>query len=160
MSAKKISFILNGERKEFEILPSERLLSLLRKNGYKGTKYGCLEGACGTCTVILDGKAVNSCLVFAFQVQDRNVQTIESFGQGEKLHEIQEALVDEGAVQCGYCTPGMVLAAKAMFDENPTPNEEEIKTQIDGNLCRCTGYEKIWSAFNKLSKKHQKGGKK
>jgi len=159
MTARKISFILNGELREFEVFANERLLSLLRRNGFKGTKYGCLEGACGTCTVIMDGKAVNSCLVFAFQAQGRSIQTVESFGTGEKLHEIQEALVQEGAVQCGYCTPGIVLASKAMFDENPTPTEEQIKVQIDGNLCRCTGYEKILSAINKVSKSHKKGGK-
>jgi len=159
MSTRKISFTLNGELKEFDVLPNERLLSLLRRNGFKGTKYGCLEGACGTCTVILDGKAVNSCLVFAFQVNGRSVQTVESLGTGEKLHEIQEALVSEGAVQCGYCTPGIVLAAKAMFDENPTPTVDEIKVQIDGNLCRCTGYEKILVAIDKVSKSHKKGGK-
>ena len=159
MSTKKISFTLNGELKEFDVLPNERLLSLLRKHGFKGTKYGCLEGACGTCTVILDGKAVNSCLVFAFQVHGRNIQTVESLGTGEKLHEIQLALVNEGAVQCGYCTPGIVLAAKAMFDENPTPVIDEIKVQIDGNLCRCTGYEKILSAIDKVSKSHKQGGK-
>lgn len=159
MTARKISFILNGELREFEVFANERLLSLLRRNGFKGTKYGCLEGACGTCTVIMDGKAVNSCLVFAFQAQGRSIQTVESLGTGEKLHEIQEALVHEGAVQCGYCTPGIVLASKAMFDENPTPTEEQIKVQLDGNLCRCTGYEKIWSAINKVSKSHKKGGK-
>ncbi|HBM14926.1 MAG TPA: (2Fe-2S)-binding protein [Lentisphaeria bacterium] len=159
MTTRKISFTLNGEHKEFDVLPNERLLSLLRRNGFKGTKYGCLEGACGTCTVILDGKAVNSCLVFAFQVNGRSVQTVESLGIGEKLHEIQEALVSEGAVQCGYCTPGIVLSAKAMFDENPTPTVDEIKVQIDGNLCRCTGYEKILVAIDKVSKSHNQGGK-
>lgn len=159
MSTRKISFNLNGELKEFDIFPNERLLSLLRRNGFKGTKYGCLEGACGTCTVIMDGKAVNSCLVFAFQAQGRNIQTVESLSNYDnKLHEIQQALVDGGAVQCGYCTPGMVLSAKAMFDENPTPDSEEIKIQMDGNLCRCTGYEKIWSAINKVSASHKIGG--
>lgn len=161
MTTRKISFILNGELKEFDVFPNERLLSLLRRNGFKGTKYGCLEGACGTCTVILDGKAVNSCLVFAFQAQGRTIQTVESLSNKDnKLHEIQQALVNEGAVQCGYCTPGIVLSAKAMFDENPTPDEEAIKLQMDGNLCRCTGYEKIWSAIKKVSASHKKGDSK
>ncbi len=157
MSKKKISFTLNGVRKEFEIDPNERLLALLRRNGYKGTKYGCLTGACGTCTVLMDGKAVASCIVYAFQADGRNIETIESLGEGSVPHEIQRALINEGAVQCGYCTPGIVLSAKAMFDENPTPDEETIKVQMDGNLCRCTGYEKIWTAMNKISASHRDG---
>lgn len=160
MNKKKISFILNGVHKEFEVDPNERLLALLRRNGYKGTKYGCLEGVCGTCTVIMDGKAVDSCLVFAFQAQGREIVTIEGLGGGSEPHEIQEALIDEGAVQCGYCTPGMVLSAKAMFDENPVPDDKTIKTQMDGNLCRCTGYEKIWSAMKKISASHKNGKKR
>jgi aerobic carbon-monoxide dehydrogenase small subunit len=160
MIKKKISFTLNGVLKEFEINPNERLLSLLRRNGYKGTKYGCLEGACGTCTVIMDGKAVASCIVFAFQADGRNIVTIEGLGSGSAPHEIQTALINEGAVQCGYCTPGIVLSAKAMFDENPTPDEETIKVQMDGNLCRCTGYEKIWSAMKNISASHRDGVKK
>jgi carbon-monoxide dehydrogenase small subunit len=160
MNAKRVSFTLNGIKKEFEIDPNERLLGLLRRNGYKGTKYGCLEGACGTCTVIMDGKAVNSCLVFAFQAQGREIVTIESLGNGTEPNEIQKALIGEGAVQCGYCTPGIVLSAKAMFDRNPTPDDETIKVQMDGNLCRCTGYEKIWSAMKKLSASHKNGKKR
>lgn len=159
MLKKKISFTLNGELKEFEINPNERLLALLRQNGYKGTKYGCLEGSCGACTVIMDGKAVDSCLVFAFQAAGRVIETIEGLENENESHEIQKALIEEGAVQCGYCTPGMVLSAKAMFDENPTPTEEYIKVQMDGNLCRCTGYEKIWTAMKKLSLSHKKGDK-
>jgi len=155
MNRKKISFTLNGVKKEFEVDPNERLLALLRRNGYKGTKYGCLEGSCGTCTVIMNGKAVNSCLVFAFQAHGSDITTIEALGSGDKMHEIQESLVEEGAVQCGYCTPGMVLSAKAMFDENPTPDEETIKFHMDGNLCRCTGYEKIWAALKKVSASHK-----
>jgi len=174
MIKKKITFLLNGVKTEFEIDPNERLLALLRRNGYKGTKYGCLEGACGTCTVIMDGKAVASCLVFAFQADGREIVTIEGVGEGyetggsssnpsgDKPNEIQQALIEEGAVQCGYCTPGIVLSAKAMFDENPTPDDETIKRQMDGNLCRCTGYEKIWAAMKKISARHRYncGGKK
>lgn len=160
MKNKKVSFTLNGEKKVFTVDPGERLLELLRRTGYKGTKYGCLEGACGTCTVIMDGKAVSSCIVFAFQADGRDIVTIEGLGSGEELHEIQEALVSEGAVQCGYCTPGIVLSAKAMFDELGAPDDETIKLRMDGNLCRCTGYEKIWSAMKKISKRHKKAGKK
>ncbi|HOW27581.1 MAG TPA: (2Fe-2S)-binding protein [Elusimicrobiota bacterium] len=160
MNKKTISFTLNGESREFDIDPNERLLGLLRRNGFKGTKYGCLEGTCGACTVIMDGKAVDSCLVFAFQAHGRNVVTIEGLGDAGTPHEIQQALIEEGAVQCGYCTPGMVLSAKAMFDETPTPDDETIRLHMDGNLCRCTGYEKIWSAMKKVSAKHERGGKR
>lgn len=159
MTKKKIAFELNGVHKEFEIDPSERLLGLLRRHGYKGTKYGCLEGTCGACMVIMDGKAVASCLLFAFQAHGRKIVTIEGVS-GTEPNEIQKALIDEGAVQCGYCTPGIVLSAKAMFDENPVPDEDTIKVQMDGNLCRCTGYEKIWSAMKKVSTNHKKGVKK
>lgn len=156
MNKKKISFTLNGAAVEFEIDPNERLLDLLRRNGYKGAKDGCQSGACGTCTVIMDGKAVSSCLLFAFQADGRELVTIEGLG-GDKPHEIQEALIAAGAVQCGYCIPGIVLSAKAMFDENPTPNDETIRVHMDGNLCRCTGYEKIWDAMRNVSAAHRKG---
>ena len=159
MSKKKISFKLNGIPVEFEIDPNERLLELLRRNGYKGAKYGCLSGACGTCTVIMDGKAVSSCLLFAFQADGRELVTIEGLGNGDKPHEIQEALIAAGAVQCGYCIPGIILSAKAMFDENPAPDDETIKVQMDSNLCRCTGYEKIWDALRHVSAAHRKGRK-
>ena len=153
--------MLNGKKQEFEIEPGERLLGLLRKNGYKGTKYGCLEGACGTCSVIMDGKAVNSCLLFAFQAHNREIITIENFdNKDNEPNEIQRTLTEEGAVQCGYCSPGIVISAKAMFDENPTPDDETIKLQMDGNLCRCTGYEKIWKALKKISFNNIQGGKK
>lgn len=160
MNRKTISFVLNGVRREFEIDPNERLLTLLRRHGYKGTKYGCLEGTCGACMVIMDGKAVASCLLFAFQADGRKIVTIEGVGNSGKAHEIQEALIGEGAVQCGYCTPGIVLSAKAMFDENPAPDEATIRMQMDGNLCRCTGYEKIWSAMKKISAHDAKRGAK
>ena len=161
MIKKKITFMLNGKKQEFEIEPGERLLGLLRKNGYKGTKYGCLEGACGTCSVIMDGKAVNSCLLFAFQAHNREIITIENFdNKDNEPNEIQRTLTEEGAVQCGYCSPGIVISAKAMFDENPTPDDETIKLQMDGNLCRCTGYEKIWKALKKISFNNIQGGKK
>ncbi|MEJ2746037.1 MAG: (2Fe-2S)-binding protein [bacterium] len=160
MSKKKISFTLNGATVEFEIDPNERLLDLLRRNGYKGAKDGCQAGACGACTVIMDGKAVSSCLLFAFQADGREVTTIEGLGNGSEPHEIQEALVSAGAVQCGYCIPGIVLSAKAMFDENPTPDDETIRMHMDGNLCRCTGYEKIWDAMRTVSAKHRQGCKK
>ncbi len=122
----KIAFWINGKMRRFEAKPNETLLDVLRRSGYSGTKRGCGEGRCGACTVIVDGKAVYSCLYRAFQAEGRDIVTIEGVGSFENPHPVQEALVDEGAVQCGYCTPGMVMAAKAMFDANPNPNEEEI----------------------------------
>lgn len=151
MSArKKISFTLNGEKKEFEVAPDEKLVKLLRRSGYVGTKEGCDEGTCGACTVIMDGKAIYSCITFAFLADGRDVRTIESVGTFEKPHPLQDALVEEGAVQCGYCIPGMIMSAEAMMNELPDPTAEEIRHHMDGNLCRCTGYEKIWVAIRKV----------
>ena len=148
-----VSFKLNGAQRAFLVDPGETLLHLLRRSGFVGTKEGCDEGTCGACTVIVDGQAVLSCLMRAFQANDREVWTIEGVGDFDKPHPIQQALVDAGAVQCGYCTPGMVMSAKAMFDENATPSEEDIRVHMDGNLCRCTGYEKIWQALRELAAK-------
>ncbi|MCF7790464.1 MAG: (2Fe-2S)-binding protein [Victivallales bacterium] len=157
---KKISFTLNGEEKEF-VLDSadEKLLNLLRRYGYKGTKWGCGEGACGTCTVILNGKTVYSCITYAFLAEGSEIWTIEGMGTRKNPHPIQKALVKEGAVQCGYCIPGMVLSAKAMFDKIPSPNDLEIREYMDGNLCRCTGYEKIYTALKKVAESNAEGGK-
>ena len=148
---KKISFILNGEEKIFKISSNENLLNLLRRNGYKGSKFGCGEGSCGSCTVIMNGKAIYSCILYAFQAAGSIIETIEYVGSEKKLHKIQKALVDEGAVQCGYCIPGIVMSAKAMFADNKHPDEDYIMTHVDGNLCRCTGYEKILTALKKVS---------
>ena len=151
MSDKKhISFSINGEKKDFEVTADEKLLDLLRRSGYKGTKWGCKEGVCGACTVIMDGRAVLSCILFAFQADGRDVWTIEGAGDYDKPHPFQQALVNEGAVQCGYCIPGMVMSAKAMLDEDPKPDDDKVREMMDGNLCRCTGYEKIWDALHKV----------
>lgn len=114
-----------------------------------GTKYGCGEGECGACTVLLNGKAVNSCLVLAVEADGCEVLTIEGLSKDGKLHPIQQAFIDEGAAQCGFCTPGMILAAKALLDENPNPSDEEIKQGLAGNFCRCTGYVSIFRAVKK-----------
>jgi len=156
---KNISFLLNGVSKKIAVDPNEKLLDVLRRNGYKGTKYGCGEGECGTCTVLLNGKPVYACLLYAFQADGQKVETIEGVGTFENPDKIQKALVDEGAVQCGYCIPGMVLSAKAMFEEKQSPNEDDIKMHMDGNLCRCTGYVKILSALQKISDENKKGVK-
>jgi carbon-monoxide dehydrogenase small subunit len=144
----KISFNLNGKTVEVETDPSMRLIDMLRDQmKLTGTKEGCGEGECGACTVIINGKTANACLVLSAQVKGKNVVTIEGVQTGEELHPIQQAFVDVGAVQCGFCIPGMVLSAKALLDDNHKPTEQEIKRAISGNLCRCTGYKKIEKAI-------------
>ncbi len=144
----KISFILNDENVSAEVDPRKRLLDILREDfSLTGVKEGCSEGECGACTVIIDDKAVTSCLVLAPQVNGHRVTTIEGLEKNGELHPLQEAFIKAGAVQCGFCTPGMILAAKALLDKNPDPTREEIKTAISGNLCRCTGYKKIIEAI-------------
>jgi aerobic-type carbon monoxide dehydrogenase small subunit (CoxS/CutS family) len=150
-----ISFILNGEPVEVEIEPHLTLLQLLRDHlELTGTKEGCGMGECGACTILLDGKAVNSCIFPALEVEGRKVTTIEGLidAQGN-LHPIQKAFIEHGAIQCGFCTPGMVLSAKGLLDENPKPSEEEIRNGIAGNLCRCTGYLQIVQAIKAVSEK-------
>ncbi len=131
---------INGEQKEISIEPDELLLDVLRRVGYKGVKRGCKEGACGTCTIILNGYAVKSCIMLAAQAENGEITTIEGIGTRDNPHPIQQAFVDEGVVQCGFCIPGMILSAKNLLDKNPNPTEEEISFALDGNLCRCTGY--------------------
>jgi len=140
-----LTFSVNGEPYVLERVPVNRsLLHVLRDDlGLTGTKEGCGEGDCGACTVIMDGKAVNACLVLAAEVEGKDILTVEGLAKGGKLHPLQQAFVDEGAVQCGFCTPGMLLSAKALLDVNPSPSEIEIRTALAGNLCRCTGYDKI-----------------
>ncbi len=135
-----------------EVEPSVVLLDVLRDRlGLKGTKRGCDQGQCGTCTVLLDGRAVSSCILLAVQADGKKITTIEGVASGGTLHPVQEAFVSEGAVQCGYCTPGMVLSAKALLDNNPHPSEEEIRIALSGNLCRCSGYVKIIQAVKKAA---------
>lgn len=144
----KISFILNGLSVELAVDPGARLVDVLREElDLTGTKEGCGQGECGACTVLLDGQAVNSCLVLVGQIRGRNLVTIEGLAKNGELDPLQEAFIAEGAVQCGYCTPGMLLSAKALLMQNPMPSEQEIKEAIAGNLCRCTGYVKIVKAI-------------
>jgi len=144
-----IELKVNGEIYAVSIKPNETLLDVLRdKIGLTGTKKGCDTGQCGACTILLDGKPVPSCLLLAIDVKNREILTIEGVAENGSLHPLQEAFVNAGAVQCGYCTPGMILSAKALLDRNPHPGEKEIKEAISGNLCRCTGYVKIIQAIS------------
>jgi len=118
------------------------LLDVLRREGYVGAKRGCETGACGACTVLVNGKPIDSCLMFAAQADGKDILTIEGLAEGDQLHPLQEAFLDHGAVQCGYCTPGMILSTKALLDHNPDPTETQVREMLSGNLCRCTGYTK------------------
>lgn len=149
----RINLTINNKRYELEVKPNITLLELLRNElGLTGTKEGCQSGYCGACTVLLDGMSVKSCIVLAVQADGKEVLTIEGMAGEEGLHPIQQAFLDNGAVQCGYCTPGMILSTKALLDENPSPSEKEIREGLAGNLCRCTGYVKIVKAVQSLVK--------
>jgi carbon-monoxide dehydrogenase small subunit len=152
VSKKAISFILNGQQTKVEVEPTLLLVDMLRNQlGLTGTKIGCGEGDCGACTVLLDGKSVNSCLILAVQTDGRELLTVEGLGTYDKLHPLQEAFIAAGAVQCGFCTPGMLLSAKSLLDKNPRPNRKQIARHISGNLCRCTGYAKIIDAIERVA---------
>lgn len=154
-----LKFIVNGKMKEIEVDPATRLLDLLRdKFNFTGTKEGCGEGECGACTVIIDGLAVNACLVLAGQAVGKEITTIEGLNINGELDRLQNAFVQAGAVQCGFCTPGMIMSAKALLDKNPHPTVEEIKVGMSGNLCRCTGYKKIVDAVLYAAREVQDNG--
>ena len=149
----KLNFKLNGKETSINLTKNKRLIDLLRDDlNLTGTKEGCSIGECGACTVIINNKAVNSCLVLAQQVNDCDVITVEGLADGNKLTKLQENFMKYGAVQCGFCTPGMLMSAYALFLDNPTPSREEIETAIEGNLCRCTGYKPIIQAIVATSK--------
>jgi aerobic carbon-monoxide dehydrogenase small subunit len=145
---REITLWVNGKQYQLDVEPSWTLLQVLRDQlDFLGVKEGCGAGDCGACTVLIDGRAINSCLTLAVRAQGREIITIEGLARDGHLHPIQQAFVEQGAVQCGFCTPGMVLRAKALLDENPHPTEIEIREAIAGNLCRCTGYTKIVTAI-------------
>ena len=149
-----ITVTVNNQEYELAVEPNLTLLDLLRyRLELTGTKKGCDEGDCGACTVIMNGKAVSSCLVLAVQADGKEILTIEGMETEEGIHPIQQAFIDNGAIQCGFCTPGMILSAKALLDRNSHPSEEEIRTAISGNLCRCTGYQKIVEAIEEAGAK-------
>jgi carbon-monoxide dehydrogenase small subunit len=140
----QIRLRINGQAHELEVKPWATLLDTLREDlGLTGTKEGCGQGECGACTVLMDGKPVNACLILAMEAQGKEIVTIEGLASGDELHPIQQAFVDRGGMQCGFCTPGMILSAKALLDGNPDPTDEEIRKGLEGNFCRCTGYTKI-----------------
>ncbi len=153
MNRTTLSMKVNGKRVEVAIRPTWTLLRVLREELHlTGTKKGCEQGDCGACTVIMDGKTVNACLVLGLQAEWKEIETIEGLGTANALHPLQEMFIQNGAVQCGFCTPGMLMSASALLKRNPTPTIEEIKRGISGNLCRCTGYAKIIKAIQNPSK--------
>jgi len=158
---KLVEIVLNVNKINYNVAvePQRTLVEVLRDTlGLTGTKKSCNEGECGACTVLMDGKPAASCLVLALDAQGKEITTIEGLSEGEKLHPIQEAFVKHAAIQCGFCTPGMVLSAKALLDENPNPTAAEVRKGISGNLCRCTGYQQIVDAILAASQAMAKKG--
>jgi len=153
MNKIEITFKINGEKKKLSVDGNITLLRLIREVlKLTGTKEGCGIGECGACTVLVNGKSVNSCLVLAGQIDGCEILTIEGLAKNGELHKIQQAFIDYGAVQCGFCTPGMIMSAKAFLDKNPHPTRDQIKLAISGNLCRCTGYKQIVDAIEASAK--------
>ena len=152
MSHRLVRFKVNGLERQVSAAPHDTLVNLLREElGLTGTKEGCGTGECGACTVLLDGESVNSCLVLAVACEGREVTTIEGLAVDGEFHPVQSAFVEKGAIQCGYCTPGMVMAAVSLLDRSPQPSEAEIRAALEGNLCRCTGYAKIVEAIKEAA---------
>jgi carbon-monoxide dehydrogenase small subunit len=145
---KQINLTVNGKPYQMAVTPSRTLLELIREDlGLTGAKEGCGQGECGACTVIMDNKTVNSCLVLAAEADGKTITTIEGLADGDRLHPVQQAFADNGGLQCGFCTPGMILSAKVLLDENPHPTDDDIRKGIAGNFCRCTGYAKIFTSI-------------
>jgi aerobic-type carbon monoxide dehydrogenase small subunit (CoxS/CutS family) len=149
-----VSFTLNGRLQEIDVEPNELLLDVVRERfGLTGVKLSCDVQVCGACTLLVDGRPVSACTTLAFEVRGRSVMTIEGLADNGKLHPLQEAFIEHGGFQCGFCTPGMILASKALLDENPNPSEAELKHFMHGNICRCTGYKKIIESIMAAAKK-------
>lgn len=154
MEKRIIRLTVNGEVYDVVCTPNRTLLEVLRDDlGLTGAKEGCGEGACGACTILLDGRPIRSCLTLAVEIQGKTITTIEGLAEGSQLHPVQQAFVKHGSIQCGFCSPGMILTAKALLDENPHPTEQEAREAIAGNVCRCTGYSKIVEAIVSTGRK-------
>jgi len=154
MSDHKINITVNGGTEQVVVPSNMTLLRMLRESlSLTGTKNGCAAGECGACTVLLDGEPVNSCMVLAVECDGANIITVEGLADDQRLDPIQEALIQEGGVQCGFCTPGVLMSSRALLDRNPNPNEEDIRQALVGNLCRCTGYVRIFESVKKAAKK-------
>ncbi|HOE18668.1 MAG TPA: (2Fe-2S)-binding protein [Syntrophorhabdaceae bacterium] len=150
----QIKLTVNGKEYELQVRPWATLLEVIRDDlGLTGAKEGCGEGECGACTVIMDGKAVNSCIVLAVEANGRQITTIEGLAEGDRLHPVQEAFLEMGGMQCGFCTPGMILSTKVLLDGNKNPTDEEIRKGLEGNFCRCTGYTKIFESVKAAAQK-------
>lgn len=157
MEKTRAKFRVNSQDIELDVDPMTTLLDVLREQlGLTGTKKGCDAGDCGACTVVMDGKAILSCLTPVLQAAGKEIVTVEGLAQEGRLHPLQEAFIECGAVQCGFCTPGMLLSAKALLEQNPSPTQEEVRVTISGNLCRCTGYKKIIDAIMLASNRMKK----
>ena len=154
----KIAFKLNGKETSIDVALDRRVVDLLREDlGLTGTKESCAAGDCGACTILVDGETRLSCLMLAAQLEGRNITTIEGFANGDHLHPVQAAFVEHGAVQCGFCTPGMILASTDLLKRNPSPSRDEIRAGLSGNLCRCTGYQMIVDAVHEAAEKSREG---
>ncbi len=154
----QITIYVNGQTHELLVRPSASLLDVIREDlGLTGAKEGCGVGECGACTVIMDGETVNACLILAVEANGRQITTIEGLARGEELHPIQQAFVEIGGLQCGFCTPGMVLSTKALLDKNPNPSDNEIRKGLEGNFCRCTGYTKIIASVRAAAERIARG---
>lgn len=154
----RLNVTVNGKFMSVDVDPSIRLVDFLRDNLFlTGTKIGCGKGECGACTVIMNGKAVTSCIIPVMRAEGAIIETIEGVAKGEKLHPLQEEFIDKGAIQCGFCTPGFIMSAKALIDENPEPTKEEVREALGGNICRCTGYVKIEEAVLSAAERIRKG---
>ncbi len=152
MKKQVLTLTVNGDSVDVMVAPNDTLLEVLRDQlGFYGVKEGCSEGVCGACTVLMEGRPIRSCITLALEAEGASITTIEGLAQDGKLHPVQEAFAQNGAVQCGFCTPGMILSAKALLDQNKQPSDDEIKTALAGNFCRCTGYAKILKAVQVAS---------
>ena len=158
MQPKVVTLNVNGRKHQVALVPNTTLLQALRDLGHTDVKNGCEKGDCGACAVLLNGQAVNSCLALAWQADEAEIITNTGLGTMDHPHPLQEAFADAGAVQCGYCTPGMIVAAKALLDRNPNPTEDEIREAISGNLCRCTGYGQIVDAIQMAAERMREAG--